>query len=289
MISFADALASDAAWIASRLDKAIRSHPAGPVRDAMAYAAGGGKRVRGFLVLESARLHGMRAEAALDAAAAVEAMHAYSLVHDDLPSMDNDDMRRGKPTVHKAWNEATAVLTGDALQALAFGLLAGMEAGADARVRLVAELADAAGAGGMVYGQALDIAAGTAGTPFDLAAVERLQTAKTGALIRWSARVGPRLAGADPSALTAYAEALGRAFQIADDFLDTEGDPETVGKAVGKDAGAGKATFVSLLGADGARRKARQLVEDAVNALTPYGDAASTLAEAARFAISRRR
>ncbi len=282
------AMASDAARISSRLDGAIRSLPAGPVRDAMVHAAGGGKRLRGFLALEGSRLHGVPVESALDAAAAVEALHAYSLVHDDLPCMDDDDVRRGKPTVHKAWDEATAVLTGDALQALAFGLLAGMKAPSEARIRLVGELADAAGAAGMVHGQALDIAAEAAAEPFDLATIERLQAAKTGALIRWSARVGPNLAGEDPSALTAYAEALGRAFQIADDFLDAEGDADTVGKAVGKDAGAGKATFVSLLGAEGARGMARQLVEDAVNALTPYGDAAATLAEAARFAVSRR-
>jgi farnesyl diphosphate synthase len=254
----------------------------------MRYAAQGGKRLRAFLVLESARLHGIAPHSAISAAAAVEALHAYSLVHDDLPAMDDDDLRRGLPTVHVKWDEATAILAGDALQTLAFQLLTDPALGsAEVRLALVAGLARAAGAEGMVLGQALDIAAETAPTPLTLAQITALQAGKTGALIRWSAEAGAILAGADPSPLRAYAAALGLAFQIADDILDVEGDAAAVGKRVGKDAEAGKATFVSLLGLQGAKTRASALIDESCAALAPYGDKAQTLIEAARFVISR--
>ncbi|WP_370582866.1 polyprenyl synthetase family protein [Paracoccus sp. NBH48] len=265
-----------------------RALPPGDLRDAMAYAVNGGKRLRAFLVMESARLHGVSDDAALPVATAVEALHAYSLVHDDLPAMDDDDLRRGQPTVHVKWTDATAILAGDALQTLAFQLLTDPRIGApDAQVRLVSALAQASGAAGMVWGQALDIAAETAGTPLDLDAITELQGGKTGALIRFAATAGPLIAGDDPTALDRYAVALGLAFQIADDILDVTGDEAVTGKRVGKDAGAGKATFVSLLGLDGAQAEARRRVAMGTDALSHYGDAAGNLHDLARFVIER--
>lgn len=257
-----------------------------PVVDAMRYAVAGGKGLRGFLVMESARLHGVGEDRAVLAAAAIEAVHAYSLVHDDLPCMDDDDIRRGQPTVHIKWNEATAVLAGDALQTLAFELLSSPEIGT-ATASLVLTLAKAAGAQGMVGGQALDIAAETAASPLTLEEITKLQQGKTGALIAWSACAGPRLADDDPRALAKYAAALGLAFQIADDILDVEGDAATAGKRLQKDAEAGKATFVSLLGLDVAKKRAQDLVDSACDALAPYGSEAAVLKDAARFVVTR--
>ena len=260
-----------------------------PVVEAMRYASAGGKRLRAFLVLESARLHGVDPKHAIWPATAIEAMHAYSLVHDDLPCIDDDDMRRGLPTTHIKWDECTAVLAGDALQTLAFECVSRDECHDDARVRaeLTVSLARAAGAQGMVLGQALDIAAETAPVPLTLEEITRLQAGKTGALIAWSATAGAVMGKADIEPLMRYSLDLGLAFQIADDILDVEGDAEKVGKAVGKDANAGKATFVSLLGLDGAKQRARDLVTDACEALSVYGKDADTLREAARFVISR--
>lgn len=270
------------------LDGAVPAGPPVPVIMAMRHALSGGKRIRAFLVLEGAALHGFDAARAMPAAAAVEALHAYSLVHDDLPCMDDDDLRRGLPTVHVAWDEATAVLAGDALQTMAFGLLCDPALGpAERRLALVAALARASGAEGMVLGQALDMAAETAAAPLDLAAISALQAAKTGALIGFAAEAGAILAGADPAPLTAYARALGLAFQIADDILDIEGDPTRAGKRLKKDDAAGKATFVSLLGLAGAKARARDLVTEAEAALAPYGGAADGLRAAARFVIAR--
>ncbi|MEL6519318.1 MAG: polyprenyl synthetase family protein [Pseudomonadota bacterium] len=258
-----------------------------PVIHAMRYALGGGKGLRGFLVLEGARLHGVGDEA-LPAAAAVEAIHAYSLIHDDLPAMDDDDLRRGQPTVHVKWDDATAILAGDALQSLAFEMLA---RGPNPRVAvaLSGSLARAAGARGMVLGQALDIAAETSEAPLTLEQITELQAHKTGALIEWSGVAGALLAEADPAPLRHYAQALGLAFQIADDILDVEGDAATAGKRLQKDASAGKATFVSLMGLEPARSKAQALVDQACSALEPYGPAADMLRDAARFVISRDR
>ena len=287
-MSFQAILQADAALVQARLDAALAGLDDVPVVQAMRYAVQGGKRLRAFLVMESARLHGVGPESAVSAAAAVEALHAYSLIHDDMPCMDDDDLRRGLPTVHVKWDEATAVLAGDALQTLAFELLCDPALGAaDRRLVLVAGLARASGAQGMVLGQALDIAAETAPSPLSLPEITRLQAGKTGALICFSAEAGALIAGADPGRLRAYAQALGLAFQIADDILDVEGCEAATGKRVGKDAEAGKATFVSLLGLEGARARARDLVQQAENALSPYGAAASALIEAARFVISR--
>ncbi|AXI49046.1 farnesyl-diphosphate synthase [Sulfitobacter sp. SK012] len=260
----------------------------GPIAAAMMYASQGGKGLRAFLVLETARLHHIAPLAAAPAAGAIEAIQAYSLVHDDLPCMDDDDLRRGRPTVHRKWDEATAVLAGDALQTLAFELVAQTDCPDAGRLDLMTSLARAAGIRGMVGGQALDIAAETADAPLSLDEIITLQDGKTGALIQWSAMAGPRMAQADTGALETYARNLGLAFQIADDILDVEGDVATLGKAVGKDANAGKATFVSLLGLDGAKQRAQGLVDAACDALTVYGDEAETLREAARFVISRK-
>lgn len=261
-----------------------------PVVQGMGYATKGGKRLRGFLVLESARLHGVDPAQAIWPAAAIEALHAYSLVHDDLPCMDDDDLRRGRPTVHVRWDQATAVLVGDALQTLAFELVSRPECGlAEVRADLVLTLARASGAQGMVMGQALDMAAETATSALNIEQITALQAGKTGALIEWSACVGARLTQDDPRSLTLYAKALGLAFQIADDVLDIEGDATKAGKRLQKDTEAGKATFVSLLGLERAKFRAQELVEQACDALSPYGAEAATLQDAARFVISRDR
>jgi len=289
-VSFPAALARAAGAAQRRLDAALADRADQPVVHAMRYAVQGGKRLRAFLVLESAAMLGIPPEQAVSAAAAAEALHAYSLVHDDLPCMDDDDLRRGRPTVHVKWGQATAVLAGDALQTLAFELLTDPALGtAERRVALVASLARASGAEGMVLGQALDIAAETAAVPLTLAQITRLQAAKTGALIRWSAQAGALIAGQDPGPLGRYATALGLAFQIADDILDVEGDADKAGKRLRKDAGAGKATFVSLLGMDGAKARARALAAEAGAALQGYGARAATLIAAAEFVIARER
>ncbi len=251
---------------------------------AMSHALHGGKALRAFLVLESSRLHGVERQIAERAAFAIECIHAYSLVHDDLPCMDDDDLRRGLPTVHKKWDEATAVLAGDALQSMAFEMMLHHSMGPH-RAETTKTLAMAARF--MVRGQMMDIEAETASEPLTLKQITYLQSGKTGALIRWSGTAGPQLAGEHSEELGRYADALGLAFQIADDVLDVEGDEATVGKAVGKDAGAGKATFVSLLGLDAAKLRARQLVDEACDALSCYGEDAETLKEAARFVITR--
>lgn len=271
--------------------------PSVPVRlaEAMRYAVlGGGKRFRPFLVLESARLFGLLPEDALDAAAAVELVHCYSLVHDDLPAMDDDALRRGQPTVHIAFGEATAILAGDALLTLAFEVLASPRTHPEAGVRcaLALALARAAGPAGMVGGQQLDLEAeslprhGSA----DIDRVRRIQGMKTGALIAFSAKAGAVLAAApeeDRRALASYGRALGAAFQIADDLLDVEGEAAVVGKATGKDAAAGKATYVSALGIDGARERLRALQVEATAELARFGARADGLRQAVAYASAR--
>ncbi|MDP2296624.1 MAG: polyprenyl synthetase family protein [Pseudolabrys sp.] len=265
--------------------------------EAMRYAAlGGGKRLRPFLLVEAAALFGATRDGALLAGAALECVHCYSLVHDDLPAMDDDDLRRGRPTVHKAFDQATAILCGDALLTLAFDLMARDTVHADPKVRiaLVLELARASGIGGMAGGQMLDLAA--EGRFADRRALAQneiatLQAMKTGALIRFACRAGAILGEADAAALAGldtYGVAIGQAFQIADDLLDLEGDAATLGKAAGKDAAAGKATLVASLGAAGARARLDELVREADAALAPFGAKADTLRPAARFVADRR-
>lgn len=284
--SFTNALQDAQALAATRIEHHLLD-VTGPIADAMRYSVSGGKGLRAFLAIESARLHGMAD--AVDAAGAIEALHAYSLIHDDLPCMDDDDLRRGQPTVHRKWDEATAVLAGDALHSLAFEMLTYCPCPAEQRMVLVQTLAQAAGVSGMVGGQARDIAAETVKSPLSLAEITDLQAGKTGALFQWAALVGPRMAGESGDALREYADHLGLAFQIADDILDLEGDAETVGKAVGKDSDAGKATFVSHLGLNGAKHRAEELVQLACDALSVYGDDAETLRAAARFVIERKK
>lgn len=309
MSSFADrlnAVATDSeALLAHLLDDApLAGEVARPPRllAAMRHAVlGGGKRLRPFLVVESAALFdagqnlSLRAGALL-AGCALELLHCYSLVHDDLPAMDNDDLRRGQPTVHKAYDEATAILAGDALLTLAFDILARDEVHADAGVRiaLVRELARASGLGGMAGGQMLDLAAeGRFAAKRILSENEivTLQAMKTGALLRFACRAGAIVGQANAAHLAAmdqYGAAIGEAFQIADDLLDVEGDAATLGKAAGKDAEAGKATLVAALGVAGARAKLESLIERADAALAPFGPKADILRAAARFIAERR-
>ncbi|WP_428031028.1 polyprenyl synthetase family protein [Ancylobacter sp.] len=294
-------LAHTAEAVAHHIDGVIETSgaPGERLAAAMRHATlAGGKRLRPFLVIESAALFGVPAAAAMPAAAALECIHCYSLVHDDLPAMDDDDMRRGKPTVHRAYDEATAILAGDGLLTLAFEILAGEDAGPDAQVRiaLVASLARAAGVAGMIGGQMLDLAAEgrfADGAPLDLPAeaIIELQAMKTGALLRQACEAGALLgrAGAgERASLDRYARAVGRAFQIADDLLDVEGEAGMVGKAVGKDAAAGKATLVGRLGVEGARAELARLVGEAEAALAGFGSAATLLVEAAYFVADRR-
>jgi farnesyl diphosphate synthase len=266
--------------------------------EAMRYASlGGGKRFRPFLVVESAALFGVARQQALMAGAALECVHCYSLVHDDLPAMDNDDLRRGQTTTHKKFDEATAILVGDGLLTLAFDILSRPQTHPDpsVRVELVSALARASGVGGMVGGQMLDLAAeGRFGQngPMRLGAneVKTLQAMKTGALLHFGCAAGGMLGAATPAqreALDRYGLAVGQAFQIADDLLDVEGDPALVGKQTGKDASAGKATMVGILGPAGAKTRLQQLVAEAEQALAPFGAAAAVLIEGARFVAER--
>lgn len=273
------------------LDEIMSALPDSEVTAGMRYASAGGKRLRGFLAMETARLFDVDPAHALRAGAAVECLHAYSLVHDDMPCMDDDALRRGQPTVHVKWDEATAVLVGDALQTLAFEILAHPDTHPDGGVRaqLCLTLARASGAEGMVLGQAQDIAAETAPAPLTLAQITELQGNKTGALLVWPCEAGAILGGADPAPLVAYARALGLAFQIADDVLDVEGDATLAGKALQKDADAGKATFVSLLGLAAAKTRAQSLIDEACAALQPYGPRADTLREIAHYVVTRDR
>jgi farnesyl diphosphate synthase len=257
---------------------------------------GGGKRFRPFLVVESAALFGVPRSYALMAGAALECVHCYSLVHDDLPAMDNDDLRRGRPTAHKAFDEATAILAGDSLLTYAFDLLSRPEThpSAKVRVKLVMALARASGLGGMVGGQILDLAAEgrfpDVVKPQSLADVEMLQAMKTGALIRFGAVAGAILGEAGDDRLRAldrYGAAVGQAFQIADDLLDVEGDAATVGKQTGKDAAAGKATIVGVLGIVKSKDRLKALVEEASSALSMFGESADVLKMAARFVAER--
>jgi len=272
------------------LRKLLPDRGGNALADAMQYAVlDGGKNLRSFLVLESAAIFDVPENFSLKVAASVECIHSYSLVHDDLPSMDDDDLRRGKLTVHKKWDEATAILVGDGLQTLAFEILSNEKTHPNAQVRLnlIYSLAQAIGVNGMVGGQALDIQAEKARFPLNIKEITRLQNLKTSALITWSAQAGARLAEQDMTALTDYAKALGLAFQIQDDILDETGETKKTGKKLRKDAKAGKATFVSLLGLKEARTRARDLALQASEHLKIYGERATPLKEAALFAIDR--
>jgi farnesyl diphosphate synthase len=292
--SFPEALAHAAEITDAALGRVLAVPPGleARVQEAMRYSAlSPGKRLRPFLVLAGARLFGVARNCALQAAMAVEMVHAYSLVHDDLPAMDDSDLRRGRPTCHKMFDEATAVLAGDGLLTAAFGVLADPDTHADPAVRceLVATLAAAAGAAGMVGGQMIDLIAEQ--QTLDIGGITRLQRMKTGALIAFACEAGALLAKAPNEArlaLRGYAHDLGLAFQIADDLLDVEGSAAETGKPVGVDAAAGKATFVSILGVERARAQAELLVRQAVAHLDLFDGRAELLRDAARFVVTRR-
>ncbi|MDE0047052.1 MAG: polyprenyl synthetase family protein [bacterium] len=291
MASLPDILGNGARSVEQTLERLLpqASGPEARFHEAMRYAVfNGGKRLRPVLVLLSAAVFGITGIRALRTAAAVEMIHCYSLIHDDLPALDNDDLRRGQPTCHRAFDEATAILAGDGLQSLAFEVLAdpATHADADVRIGLVSALASASGCTGMIAGQAIDMAA--EGMAIDPPGIRRLQSLKTGGLFVFSTRAGAILAKADESAMIAFGRDLGTAFQITDDILDVEGDQQALGKATGKDAGAGKATLVEALGLEAARRKAVELSERAIDALESFGEAADGLRDMARFAVHRR-
>ena len=253
--------------------------------DAMRYSLQGGKKLRAFFVIESSSLFDIDPDLAKWPASGIEAMHTYSLVHDDLPDMDNDDLRRGRPTVHKKWDVATAILVGDALQALSFELT--LNSVVPNSSKLAYNLGKAAGAKGMVLGQALDISAEKSAAALSLNDIIKLQQGKTGALILWAVTAGAYMASEDVRPLENYAKAVGLAFQIADDLLDATGDQIKAGKKLMKDASANKATFVSLLGIDGAQKKARDLIDEACDSVSIYGQRSQVLKQAAEFVISR--
>lgn len=297
-IAFESALFARAAAVETELRQILDARPlageiARPERLMAAMRHGvlnGGKRLRPFLVMESAALFSADGEAALRVAAALECVHCYSLIHDDLPSMDDDDLRRGQPTVHKAFDEATAILAGDALLTLAFDILAdeATPLPAEHRALLVLALARAAGAGGMVGGQVLDIEAERKRP--DEAGIIRLQAMKTGALIRFACEAGAILAGASPAdreRLAEFGSAIGLAFQLADDLLDLTADAKQMGKATNKDAAAGKATLASLHGPAWAREQLHGLIDQAHALLEPYGEQAGMLKAAATFVATR--
>ena len=293
-VSVGDASAMTASLTDAVLDRLLAA-PSGleaRVYDAMRYSAlAPGKRLRPLLVLASARLFGVARRSALQVAAAIEMVHAYSLIHDDLPAMDDSDLRRGRPTCHKEFDEATAVLAGDGLLTMAFEVLADPDTHGDSAVRceLVAALASAAGSAGMVGGQMIDLIAEK--QALDIGAITRLQRMKTGALIAFSCEAGGILAKAASelrTALRGYAHDLGLAFQIADDLLDVEGSAAETGKPVGADAAAGKATFVSILGAERARAQAELLIDQAVAHLDLFEQRAELLRQVARFVVNRR-
>ena len=294
MVDLNEALADTASLVEKFLDQLLAVEDAAERQliESMRYASlDGGKRLRPFLLMQSAGLFGVGERSALRTGSALELIHCYSLVHDDLPAMDDDDLRRGKPTVHKQFDEATAILAGDALLTLAFEFLAHPETHANAGVRcdLVAALAKAAGAHGMVGGQMIDLQAEN--ETFDIGQITRLQRLKTGELIAYACEGGAILGQASNNAreaLRGYAHDLGLAFQIADDLLDVEGSVEEVGKAVNKDEDAGKATFVSILGVERARSQANRLADQAIDHLAIFGEKADLLRQAARFVVERK-
>ena len=282
---FRDRLGFSAEIVEKTITNYLKDFSEVKIVDAMRYSLQGGKKLRAFFVLESSSLFDIDPDLAKWPASGIEAMHTYSLVHDDLPDMDNDDLRRGRPTVHKKWDVATAILVGDALQALSFELT--LNSVVPNSNKLAYNLGKAAGAKGMVLGQALDISAEKSAASLSLNDIIKLQQGKTGALILWAVTAGAYMASEDVRPLENYAKAVGLAFQIADDLLDATGDQIKAGKKLMKDASANKATFVSLLGIDGAQKKARDLIDEACDSISIYGQRSQVLKQAAEFVISR--
>ncbi len=284
-VNFETALPATAALVEDALTRLLPPIAGDRLQEAMRYATlGQGKRLRPFFVMQSCKLHGVDEARALSVAAALEMIHCYSLVHDDLPAMDNDDLRRGLPTTHKKFDEATAILAGDGLLTFAFQILAEVSESP----ALIAALAKAAGPSGMVGGQMLDMQAENKGFA-SLEKISAMQHAKTGALFEFACISGPLMAGEDASALLSYAKHIGLAFQIADDILDVESNAQALGKATQKDNAKGKKTFVDFMGLDGAKQQAARLVAEAKSAISPYGEKADVLHQAADFIISRQK
>jgi len=291
VFQFQDWLASHSLRTESALGRLLDSAQTTPVRlhEAMRYAAqGGGKRIRPLLVYAAGEL-GDAKDAALDAAAvAMECIHAYSLVHDDLPCMDDDDLRRGRPTVHKAFDEATALLVGDALQTRAFEILANAECEVDVRLLMISALAAASGSRGMAGGQAIDLE--SVGKKLDLAGLKQMHALKTGALLSCAVALGGIAAHLNPSQMSQlqnYSTSLGLAFQIVDDVLDATADSQTLGKTAGKDAAANKPTYVTLMGLDYAQKQAKELQEAAIASLDSFGSQAQALKDLALLVVNR--
>jgi farnesyl diphosphate synthase len=283
--AFTMALGSAAQLIEAAFEAALPEDPKDRLRVAMRYSVlGQGKRLRPFFVLESCKLHNVDGEMALAVATALECVHCYSLVHDDLPAMDNDDLRRAQPTLHRKFDEATAILAGDALLTFAFDILAS----APAPLRVISAMAKAAGPSGMVGGQMLDILAEKQGFK-SIEDISSMQRMKTGALFDFACSAGPLISETDPTSMKRYADNVGLAFQIVDDVLDVEATPGELGKATQKDRAKCKATFVDLLGLDGAKAEAKRLVTEAISALEQYGENADVFRQAAQFTISRRK
>ena len=292
-IIFEKILKNNAVKIEEHLNKLIppkSSKIEKKITETMRYALfNGGKRIRAFIAIESCKIYKIKQQYALQLGSAIECMHAYSLVHDDLPSMDDDDLRRGLPTVHIKWDEPTAILTGDALQCKAFEILSMPETYhcSESRNQLINKMALSAGVSGMVSGQAADISAEKNKTRLNVKEIINLQNFKTGALIRWSAISGPLLAKADLSIMEGYSNALGLAFQIQDDILDVEGNASLIGKNTQKDEVAGKATFISTLGLEEARKKAYSLIEEACDIISQLGPKSKNLIDLANFVVDR--
>ena len=283
-------LENNSVYFDQRLKKLLRQKNFGLLKEPIEYSIlGQGKRLRPLLCMETSKVFNIPSEISIFCAIAIECIHTYSLVHDDLPSMDDDDLRRGQPTVHKKWNEAIAILVGDSLQSLSFEVLSDDEFKVRDRVKnkLIYSLAEKSGASGMVLGQALDIEAESSRKQLEMDQISSLQEYKTGKLISWSCEVGPIIAGENTDPFTLYASKIGLAFQIIDDILDVTSSSKALGKKVGKDIGKNKATFVSKLGLDNSKKKAIELVSEACEAISAFKDRSKNLCQIAKFIVSR--
>ena len=287
---FKTMLENNGLYFNQHLKKFLKPKNFGILKKPIEYSIlGQGKRLRPLLCMETSKVFNIANDVAIFCAIAIECIHTYSLVHDDLPSMDDDDLRRGQPTIHKKWNEATAILVGDALQSLGFEALSGNQFKVTDRIKnkLIFSLARNSGGSGMVLGQALDINAETSQKELKINDISKIQKYKTGKLISWSCEVGPIIAGENTEPFSLYAAKIGLAFQIIDDILDVTSSPKTLGKNVGKDKDKNKATFVSKLGLDNSKKKASELVSEACEAISGFKDRSRNLCQIANFIVSR--
>ena len=287
---FKKLLENNSHYFDKKLKKILKLKNFGVLKKPIEYSIlGQGKRLRPLLCMETSKVFSIPNDVSIFCAIAIECIHTYSLVHDDLPSMDDDDLRRGQPTIHKKWNEATAILVGDSLQSLSFEVLSGDEFKVSDKVKnkLIYNLARKSGASGMVLGQALDIEAETSQRQLEMKEISKLQEYKTGKLISWSCEVGPIIAGENTDPFSLYASKIGLAFQIIDDILDVTSSSKTLGKKAGKDREKNKATFVSKLGLDNSRKKATELVAEACDAVSVFKDRSRNLCQIANFIVSR--